>query len=114
MKINSKEVKRSYDFFRKKMEEPAVNAIALARAEVIAEALGWEFEWKLEEEDWASFLGPDEDIEDINEVLYVLLRDEDGEILQSLGGIADPTRDFARFMEAQLAMEELYQRGLLK
>ena len=42
-----------------------------------------------------------------NEVLCATLKDKDGHVLESLGGIGDPSRDYARMVEAELSLEAL-------
>lgn len=85
----------------------------LACAEVCAELAGWTYEWILEEEDWNEFLGEGMTLDDVQEVLYVNLIDEEGEIVQSLGGIIDPDKLFVRITEAELAWQELGERELM-
>lgn len=77
-------------------------ALALARAEAEAAARGWRVEWEGDPE-------PYED-EDAREVLGAVLRDLDGHVLASLWGIADPTREYQRVVEAELALEALEEK----
>lgn len=109
--IKSNQVRKAYEFFRKE-GLGASAALALARAEVVAENLGWTYRWEYDEEPWEDLIG-DVPIEDVKEVLVVLLLGEDGEALQSVGGVIDPDASAARYEEANLALEELSQRGLL-
>lgn len=54
----------------------------------VAEELGWTLEWHQEEGAWADFV--DESVtslDDVEEVLYVVLKDKDGKVLESLGGV---------------------------
>ena len=46
-----KEVQRGYEFFRR-AGSPAHVAILLARAELVAESLGWLFDWEDDPEGW--------------------------------------------------------------
>jgi hypothetical protein len=76
---------------------------ALARAEAEASARGWRVEWEGDPE------LPDHDIADYEpkEVLGAVLRDQHGHVLASLWGIMDPSRNYARVIEAELALEAL-------
>jgi hypothetical protein len=92
----------------------------LLRAEEIAEERGWTSKWEQEPGDWTDFLGDQDNIEDIESVEDVVLRDENGEVLESLGGIAfakkSSTRanqDYGRMIEAELALEAATKKGLL-
>lgn len=84
-------------------------ALDLARAEAIAEALGWEVEWEPDEEEYQTDLEGDQP----DEVLSAILYDDDGVVIGSLGGIGDPDKNYVRLVEAELASEALYERGLL-
>jgi hypothetical protein len=83
-------------------------AIALAKAEQEATARGWAIEWHEDPEGWDS-LG-DIDPDDVKEVLYAVLKDENGKVLASLGSIVDPDRASGRVVEAELALEALNER----
>lgn len=92
----------------------------LLRAEEIAEEKGWKFTWEGEPGDWNDFLGDEDKIEDIDSIEQVVLRDEDGRVLESLGGIAFAKRsstrdnqDYGREVEANLALEAASRLGLL-
>jgi hypothetical protein len=88
----------------------AACALSLARAEAYAEAMGWEFCWEYDEcfygycNEW---LGCQDDCKKEHEVLFCLLKDADGTMLQCLGGIADADRNYRRVIEAELAAEAL-------
>lgn len=81
-------------------------AQALARAEAEAEARGWTVDWEHDPEEWQG------DVERPFEVLTAVLRDADGQVLASLGGIGmtgnrKTDRDYGRVIEAELADEAL-------
>lgn len=79
-------------------------AKALARAEAEASARGWRVEW---EGDPEAYEMGDAETEEPREVLGAVLRDENGHVLGSLWGIGDPTREYRRVVEAELALEAL-------
>jgi hypothetical protein len=111
--LSSKDV----EFFRKnagyatrsgesKAKAKTRGAQALARAEAEAAARGWTVDWEEDPEEWQ---GCDERP---FEVLTAVLRDADGNVLASLGGIGMSgnriqDRAYARVMEAELASEAL-------
>jgi len=117
----SKKVKapssKAVDFFRKhagyavragesKARAKTRGAQALARAEAEAEARGWTVEWEHDPEEWQG------DDERPFEVLTAVLRDANGDVLASLGGIGmtgnrKTDRDYGRVIEAELAAEAL-------
>lgn len=105
-------LKKAYEFFKKhaggRQGHNAADCLALARAEAAAEALGWDSEWENDDLPWES----DDDYEP-SEVLGCVLKDADGEVLESLWAIADPTREYARVVEAELALEALSRKKLL-
>lgn len=111
-KIDPK-LKRAYDFFKEHagyvVGRRAEGSLALARAEAIASSLGWSVDWEIDEEEYQ--LGDEED--EPSEVFVAVLRDEDGESMEVLGGIADPTRQYRRIVEAELALEALARKKLL-
>jgi hypothetical protein len=77
------------------------SATALALAEDEARARGWRVTWEHD-------VDPDmSGIEDAKEVLSAVLTDENGKVLASLGGIADPDRNYGRVVEAELAVEAI-------
>lgn len=98
--------KRRYTFFKKHagsiVGEAALCAFRLARAEVEAEARGFETEWVWDEEEYQ--LGDDETPPD--EVLGCIVTAPNGEE-DSLWGVCDPTHDYCRVVAAELAAEVL-------
>ena len=81
----------------------------------IAEERGWTFEWKEEPGDWNEYLGEGDSIDDIEEVLYVVLKDKNGHVLESLGGITfakgasiRESQGYGRSIERDLATEAIY------
>jgi hypothetical protein len=89
------------NFFRKHATKDYAEAKKLAEAEKYAEEHEWKFEWKYD-------VDPDmSGIEDAKEVLVAILRDKDGHVLQSLGGIADPSQSYRRVVEAEMALEAM-------
>lgn len=86
-----------------------------AKAEEIAKEQGWEFRW---EEDPEPYEMGDAETERPDEVLTVLMVDETGSVLQSLGGVGlsgsqSVRRNHCRTIEADLALEEASNRGLI-
>ena len=79
-------------------------AEALARAEQYAEEQGWKVEWDYDQNEYQ--MG-DAETEMPNEVLVAVLRDADGHVLESLGGIGDPSDSCRRVVEAELALEAM-------
>jgi hypothetical protein len=75
----------------------------LAQAHFLAEELGYSFEWNHDDEPW----DPGDTDYEPREVLYLVMKDPDGNVVQSLGGIADPTRAEGFYDEANLALEVL-------
>jgi hypothetical protein len=115
------DLKKRYTFFKEnaggRVGHAAEDSFNLARAERIAETLEWEFEWLDEEEDWEEFLG-DVPREDVSRIEYCVLKDAEGKVLGSLGGImfgydADHNRNYPRVVEAELALEALHEKKLL-
>src|SRR4029077_16384178 len=108
---------KTVDFFRKhsgyavrsgesKVRAKARAAQALARAEAEAEARGWIVYWEDDPEKWQG------DVPRPFEVLTAVLRDADGYVLTSLGGIGMTGNsrvddDYRRVIEAELAAEAL-------
>jgi len=76
---------------------------------MLAESLGWTVDWEEDPEEYQSGGEWDQP----KEVYVALLRDEEGNVLTSLGGIGDPDRNFARVTEAELALEAASEAGLL-
>lgn len=97
---------RAIAFFQKHANVNYRRAITLARAEAEAEARGWTVTWEDDPEEWQ---GCDERP---FEVLIAVLRDENGAVLDSLGGIGmtgdrKTDQDYGRVIEAELAHEAL-------
>lgn len=108
---------KAIDFFRKhagyamrpgesKARAKTRGAQALARAEAEAESRGWTVDWEHDPEEWQG------DVERPFEVLTAVLRDADGQVLTSLGGIGmtgnrKTDTDYRRVIEAELADEAL-------
>ena len=110
----SKALERSYRFFRDTgapgiVGESAKGAWDLARAELESASRGWYCEWE-DDPEGVDTLG-DIDPEDVSEILTCVLYDQNGELLTSLGGIVDPDRDYARVVEAELALDVLAELG---
>ena len=76
----------------------------LAEAEAEAARRGWRVKW---EDDQLPYEIGDAETEMPSEVLTAVLYDENGNVLASLGGIADPDRNYGRVVEAELALEAL-------
>ena len=88
-------------FFKK--HGNAQNAEDLARAEEIANEQDWKVEWSNDLDEYQ--MGEAE--EQPNEVLTAVLKDGQGNVLASLSGIGDPSREYQRVVEAELAAEAL-------
>jgi hypothetical protein len=87
-----------------------------ARAMQIAEEQGWQFAW---EDDPEEYQMGDAEEERPRDVMQLILRDADGKVLQSLGGIGfngtvREDRDQGRVFESELAMEAAHELGLLQ
>lgn len=99
-----------------------VQRIDLALAETIAERLGWSYEWAYEEIGADDMLGDHAywcDKEQRGEshdhdVLYCILKGADGNMLESLGGIIDPDRNYGRVIDAELASEALAELNRMR
>lgn len=87
----------------------------MARAEQYGREHGWVFEWRDDQDADHSFVEgwtPEEQAEwrEVeHEALFCVLKDTDGKVLESLGGIFDPTTEYGRVVEAELASEALDQ-----
>lgn len=79
-------------------------AIRLAKAEAEAARRGWRVKWEHDQEEYQ--MG-DAETEHPSEVLTAVLYDAEGNVLGSLSGIGDPSRDYSRVVEADLALEAL-------
>jgi hypothetical protein len=84
-----------------------------------AEQFGWYFEWDddPEEPDWGD-VNPTDEERDNAAHLMVVLKDEHGRVLASLGGILVDQRDapvspYCVVVEAELALEAVYEREAL-
>jgi hypothetical protein len=88
-----------YRFFRKVEACRAIDAMRLARAEQEAERLGWTWCTEEEQEQYRDVYG--DDPEPGVEYLRIVARDEDGWLIDSLG-FCDGTRDYFRFVAAEL------------
>jgi len=117
---------RAVEFFKKhagssydpKKETPAQGRLrgakALARAEAEATARGWTVEWDHDQNPDTSWMD-DEQLADYEsgriEILDAVLKDESGEVLESLGGVAlnarGPRDPYGRVVEAELALKAL-------
>jgi hypothetical protein len=106
----------------KKQQEAAhvQNAKSLARAEAESEKRGWTVEWEHDQDADTSWMDP-EQLDDYQsgrtEILSAQLLDENGEVLESLGGIAlnarSSTRDpYGRVVEAEMAQEALGRKSV--
>lgn len=89
------------------------NAVRLARAEEYAKEKGWRFDWEEEQEPDLSWLEEGDDPSE-HETLTVLLRDEHGHVLGSLGNVDflrhghdRENREYGRLVEAELALEAM-------
>lgn len=90
-------------------------AVDLASAERFAQTRDWEFEW---ESDWSigshqKFYGKDSAYEDSEPGTCesCVLRDSDGNALESLGCIDDADSNYRRVIEAELASEAMYREA---
>jgi hypothetical protein len=66
-------------------------------------------EWKDDEYPDLSWAEP-EDREKIKEVLVATLKDAEGSVLASVGGIIDPDKNYGRVVEAELALQALSEK----
>lgn len=93
----------------------AIGAWKLALAERHAASAGITFEWDGDYANYHDTLGDhaywcrDEckGVKHAHEVLSCVARDEAGKVVAALGGIIDPSRAYARVVEAELAIEAL-------
>lgn len=76
-------------------------AVALAAAEAHGREQGWAVEWEQEQEIDLSWM-TDEERAQPHEVLCAVLLDSAGKVLDSLGNIVDPSREYGRVVEAEL------------
>ena len=94
-----------------KRQGQSEGARKLAKAERDAAALGFTFDW---EYDLDGCIGCDCGSDDCkcstgedHEVLVCLCRDAEGVVKASLGSICEPSREYRRVIEAELALEAL-------
>lgn len=79
-------------------------ATKLAEAEAYAAKRGWRVDWQDDPEPYQ--LG-DAATEMPSQVLCAVLCDDDGAVLESLGGIGDPSPEYRRVVDAELALEAM-------
>jgi hypothetical protein len=108
------ELRRAYEFFKEHagyvVGERAAGALVLAKAEAEAKSRVWLVEWEPDEDadwSWMDQPGFEDELARSHEVYAAVLRDEDGDILASLGGIFDPSREYRRVVNAELVAEAL-------
>lgn len=95
--------------------ERALCAWRLALAERHAEAYGVTFEWDGDYGDYHGALGDHaywcaeerQGIKHAHEVLSCVARDARRNVIASIGGVIDPSREYARVIQAELAVEAL-------
>lgn len=75
----------------------------LAKAEAYAEQKGWKVSWEGDDDAYSQY----KDEPEVKEWLSAILRDEKGNVLGSLGSIGDPSREYGRVVEAELALEAM-------
>lgn len=108
------DVRRWYQRFRGRtgcIGQDALSAWQLAKARCIAELAEWEFGWPWDDCPDLSWMS-DEERQKEHEVLGCVLRDSSGNVRDSLWGIVDPDDEYARLVEAELALEALGAIGL--
>lgn len=96
------------------VDQKARNAWALAKAEHIAQQRGWECRWEWDGESaselkdlcWDCGRG---NCSRDHECMGCVLRDENGNVLESLWGILDADGAYRRTVEAELASEALWR-----
>lgn len=76
-------------------------AANLARAEKMASDSGWSVAWEEDPEEYQQGEGEVAP----RQVLAAILKDSAGNVLNSLSGIADPDKNYARVIEAELALD---------
>jgi hypothetical protein len=84
----------------------------LAKAEKIAEQLGWEVEWEWDNDIDDSWMSPEEQAKD-HEWLCARLMDGNT-VLEALGGIVDADANYRRVIEAELAAEALARLNAMR
>lgn len=78
----------------------------LAFAELTAERMQWSYSWIWDTDPDLSWMSEEERSQE-HETFVCILNDADGNWLESLGGITDPSNDYRRVIEAELAAEAL-------
>lgn len=86
-------------------------ACKMAVAERYASDHGWRVKWEHSPEPYE--MG-DAETEMPSEILDAVLFDDKGEVLGSLGSIGDPSREYGRIVEAELALEAMPDIPALK
>jgi hypothetical protein len=104
--------RKDYQFFFKQagyvVGERAKGALNLARAEQYAEQHGWSFDWTPDDDaDWSWM--DDKERKREHEVFGCVLRDENGNAIESLWGIFDPDENYQRVVQAELASEAMHR-----
>lgn len=84
----------------------ARNARELAKAERDASALGYTFEWVIDTDADNSWMSEESKAEN-QEAFGCICYDANGEQKASLWGIFEPSREYRRVVEAELAQEAL-------
>jgi hypothetical protein len=104
--------RKNFEFFFKHagyiVGERAKGALNLARAEQYAEERGWSFDWTWDDNADSSWMDEKERERD-HEALGCILRDENGEVIESLWGIFDPDENYRRVVQAELASQAMYR-----
>jgi hypothetical protein len=75
------------------------SARKLAQCWYRADQEGYTFEWQNDDEPWE----PGDTDYEPQEVLGLVMKDPQGNVVDSLWGIADPTKDYAFYEEANMA-----------
>jgi hypothetical protein len=84
----------------------AEGAFKLAKAECVADKLGYRFDWSNDDDPDLSFMN-EKERKQVREVLCVDVKSPKGERLDSICGIIDPERSYVRVVEAEMALENL-------
>ena len=89
-------------------------ACELAAAETFATEQGWSCDWEPEQENPRDVFGDPDPVngpfyDPENEFFVCLLRDENGKVIESLGMIEAPSREYRRVVEAELASEAMHR-----
>lgn len=81
----------------------------LARAEREMRRRGWFVNWYPDDTPWD---GDDDYVPDV--VMIASLHDRDGNVIGSLGGIADPSAEYMRVVAAELASDALSEERVAR